>query len=73
MNLLLELPFGDLPVHVPLILLFLQLQFLLHVLHPLHVAGHRVQGVELDEADLAVERLLVALLLLRSHRVRLAK
>ena len=38
--------------HVFLILL-LQLQRLLHGLHLLHLADHRFQGVELDEADLA--------------------
>ena len=35
------------------ILLLLQLQRLLHGLHLLHLADHRFQGVELDEADLA--------------------
>ena len=44
---------GDLPDHVFPILLLLQLQLLLHVLHLLHLADHRVQGVELNEADLA--------------------
>ena len=34
------------------------------MLDPGHVALHRVQGVELDKADLAPKRLLVALLLL---------
>ena len=39
--------------HVFPILLLLQLQRLLHGLHLLHLADHRFQGVELDEADLA--------------------
>ena len=47
-----------------LLSLLLQLQLLLHVLYSRDVALHGVQGVELNEADLTVECLLVALLLL---------
>ena len=60
--------FGELNIKMqaPALLfsLLLQLQLLLHVLYSRDVALHGVQGVELNEADLTVERLLVALLLL---------
>ena len=60
---------ADLAVHQLPVSLLLQGQLLLHVLHPLDMAGHGVLGVELYEADLAVEGLLVAFLLLRSSWV----
>ena len=72
LDLLLNFVSADLTVHVLLLLVLGQGQLLLHVLHALHVARHGVLGVELDEADLAVEGLLLPLLLLVGcSRVRL--